>query len=146
METLENFVHGTRGTVIVGRNPPSLHFFAAADFGRMVAESYADDRAVGRRLFVHGPEGITLPDALERFYAACHPHLKLMRLKLWQAALVARLTGRAGLKYVTRLIDYFDQVGELGDPGEANALLGAPSITLDAWFALPHDKPRGVPH
>jgi len=146
METLENFVHGNRGTILVGRNPPELHFFAAADFGRMVAASYDDERALGRRLFVHGPEGVTLPDALERFYAACHPGLKLMRLKLRQARLIARLTRREGLTYVTKLIDYFDRVGELGDPSEANALLGAPSITLDEWFASPRDRRRGLPH
>jgi len=145
METLHNFVHGERAVVIVGQRPPELHFFAAADFGRMVASSYGDDRALGKRLFVHGSEGITLPDALERF-AACHPHLKVMRLRLWQARLIARLTGRERMAYVTRLIGYFDRVGELGDPGEANALFGAPAITLDEWLAMPQDGQKGLPH
>lgn len=146
METLHNFIHGDRAVVIFGRNPPALHFFAAADFGRMVAASYDDDRALGLRLFIHGPEGITLPDALERFVKACHPELKLMRLKLWQARLIARLTGRERMAYVTRLIAYFDQVGELGDPTEANSLLGAPSITLDEWFEMPREGRPGLPH
>lgn len=134
METLHNFIHGDRAVVIVGKNPPALHFVAAADFGRMVAASYDDDRALGKRLFIHGPEGITLPGALERFFNACHPALKVMQLKLWQARLIAKLTGREGLTYITRLIAYFDKVGELGDPTEANVLFGAPSITLDEWF------------
>lgn len=146
METLNNFVHGNRATVIIGRNPPRLHFFAAADFGQMVATSYADDRALGKILFVHGPEGVTLPEALERFHAACHPDLRVMRMKLWQARLMARITGREGLTYVTNLIAYFDKVGELGDPTEANALLGAPSTMLDEWFAMPHGKLQGLPH
>jgi len=146
METLINFIHGDRGSVILGKNPPPLHFFAAADFGRMVAASYDDDRALGKRLFIHGPEGITLPDALERFYQACHPELRVRRLKLWQARLIAKLTGRAGLTYVTRLIAYFDEVGEWGDPTEANALYGAPSITIDEWFEMPKLDRRGLPH
>jgi uncharacterized protein YbjT (DUF2867 family) len=66
METLHNFVKGDRAVVIIGKNPPALHFFATADFGRIVAASYDDDRALGKRLFIHGPEGITLPDALDR--------------------------------------------------------------------------------
>lgn len=136
METLHNFVHGERAAVILGRNPPAFHFFAAADLGRMVAASYDDDRALGKRLFIHGPEGITLPRALERYFKACHPRLKVTRLKLWQARLIARLTRRKGLAYVTRLIAYFDKVGEPGDPAEANALLGAPSITLEGWFEI----------
>lgn len=146
METLPNFVHGDRAMVIIGKNPPPLHFFAAADYGRIVAASYNDDRALGKRLFIHGPEGITLPDALERFVTACHPELKITRLKLWQARAVAKLIRREGLTYVTRLIAYFDKVGELGDPTEANALFGAPSIRLEEWLKMPRDERQGIPH
>jgi len=105
MEVLHNFIHGDRAAMIIGRKPPALHFFAAADFGRMVSTAYEDDWTLGKRLFIHGPEGITLPDALERIIKTCQPELKLMRLKLWQARLIARLTGREGLNYITRLID-----------------------------------------
>lgn len=146
METLHNFIHGNRATVIIGKNPPELHFFAAADFGRMVAMSYDDDRVLGKRLFVHGPESITLQDALERFVKARHPQLKVTRMKLWQARLIAKLTRREGLTYVTELIAYFDKVGELGDPTEANVLFGAPSITLAEWFQMPQDSGQGMPH
>ena len=119
METLHNFIHGDRAAVIIGKNPPALHFFAAEDFGRMVTASYEDDRALGKRLFIHGPESITLPEALERFLYACHPELKIVRMKLWQAQLFAKLTRREGLASATRLIAYFDKVGEIGDPSEA---------------------------
>jgi uncharacterized protein YbjT (DUF2867 family) len=146
METLHNFVHGDRVAVILGKNPPKLHFFAAADFGRMVAASYTSERALGKRLFIHGPDGITLPDALECFVRMCHPKLKVTRMKLWQARLLAQLTGREGLRYVTRLIGYFDKVGELGDPAEANALLGPPTTTLEAWCKMPHNGGTGLPH
>ncbi len=146
METLCNFIHEDRASVIIGKNPPALHFFAAVDFGRMVAASFEDDRVLGKRLFVHGPQAITLPDALERFINACYPELKTIRLKLWQAQLIAKLTGREGLTSVTRLIAYFDQVGEMGDPTEANELLGAPSITLEEWIKMPKDGRKGSPH
>jgi len=61
--------------------------------------------------------------------------------------MVARKTAqRCRGKFLTRLIDYFDKVGELGDPTEANALLGAPAITLDEWFKMPKDPHQGMPH
>jgi hypothetical protein len=69
----------------------------------MVAASY-DERSLGKRLFIHGPEGISLHNALERFVNACHPELKVMRMKLWQAQLIAKLTRREGLGFITRLI------------------------------------------
>jgi len=132
MEVLPNFVKRNRAVVIVGRNPPGLHFFAAADFARMVATAYEDERTLGRRLYVHGPESITLPNALRTFIAACHPQHKIMHLKLWQARLIARLTRQ--MDFVTRLIGFFDRVGELGDPTEANVLLGVPATTLREWI------------
>jgi uncharacterized protein YbjT (DUF2867 family) len=146
METLHNFIKGDWAVVVLGNNPPGLHFFAAADFGRIVAASYEDDRALGKRLFVYGPESITLPDATERFVAACYPEVKLMRWKLWQARLVAKLIRNEALADVIELIAYLDVVGEHGDPSEANALYGAPAITLDEWFKMPKDSRRGLPH
>jgi uncharacterized protein YbjT (DUF2867 family) len=136
METLHNFVRGDRAVMIISKQPPPLHFVAAADLGRMVVASYQDNRALGKRLFVHGPEAVTLPNAFERFVKACYTGKNIMRVKLWQAQLIAKLTRRVELVDATRLIAYFDKVGELGDPGEANALFGAPSITLDEWFKL----------
>jgi hypothetical protein len=31
-------------------------------------------------------------------------------------------------------MDYFEKVGEMGDPSEANAVLGAPGTTLAEWI------------
>ena len=146
METLPNFINGERAVIIIGNNPPPLHFFAGADFGRLVAASYQDDRALGKRLFIHGPQAFTLPVALERFLATCHPDLQPVRLRLWQARLIAKITRRKAMAGVVELIDYFDQVGELGDPTETNELFGAPSTTLDAWFRMPRQTTKGMPH
>lgn len=146
METLHNFIHGDWAAVIVGKNPPPLHFFASVDFGRMVANSFDDERVLGKRLFIHGSDGYTLPEALGQFINACHPELKLRRMKLWQAQLIARLAGREGLTYVTQLIAYFDKVKEFGNPSEANELLGAPSITLEEWFKMPKEGHGGIPY
>jgi len=132
MEALHRFVQGDRAAVIEGTNAPALHFFCAADLGRMVATAYEDDRVLGKCLYVHGPEGITLSDALHSFLKACHPDLSVAHLELWQARLIASITGR--MDTVSRLIGFFDHAGESGDPTEANALLGAPSTTLADWI------------
>jgi uncharacterized protein YbjT (DUF2867 family) len=134
MEVLPNFVRPDRAVVIEGKKPPGFHFFAAVDFGRMVANSYEDDRALGKRLFVHGPGSITLPNAIRAFQEACYPRVKLMRMKPWQAKLMAALTRNRSLGAVARLIAYFDTTEEHGDPTEANQLLGAPTTTLNEWI------------
>jgi hypothetical protein len=120
--------------IVAGKNPPGLHFFAATDFGRMVANAYDDDRALGKRLFVHGPESFTLPEALKKFHQACHPEVKIKELKVWQARLIAKLTRNPTFGAAAALIGYFDTTEEHGDPAEADALLGAPTTTLDEWI------------
>jgi len=134
MEVLPNFVRPERAVVIEGKNPPGFHFFAAADFGRMVANSYRDDRAIGKRLFIHGPESVTLPEAVRRFHEGCRPQVRLTRMRPWQAKLLAALTRNKSLGAVARLIAYFDTTEEHGDPTEANQLLGAPTTTLEEWI------------
>jgi uncharacterized protein YbjT (DUF2867 family) len=146
METLHNFINGNWAVIVLGNNPPPLHFFAASDFGRMVAASYEDDRALGKRLYVYGPEAITLFDAMEKFVAACYPEARVMRWKLWQSRLAAKLLRNESLADVTELIAYLDVAGEHGDSSEANALYGAPAITLDEWFKMPSDSRAGWPH
>ena len=147
METLQNFIRGGKWAIVVdGKNPPPLHFFAAADFGRMVAASYEDDRALGERLYIYGPDGITIGDAMDRFAAACYPKARLIHLKVWQARLLAKVIRNAELAEVTELIAYLDTAGEHGEPAPANELYGAPAITLDDWFEMPRDKQGGFAH
>lgn len=146
METLLNFIRGKWGIVLLGNNPPGLHFFAAADFGRIVGASFEDDRGLGKALYVYGPEPITLSDATERFAAACHPDVRLVRFKPWQARIVAWMIRNEEFSDVSKLVAYLDVAGEHGDPTEANALYGAPEITLDQWCKMPHDTEQGMPH
>lgn len=146
METLHNFIRGKWGVVLLGNNPPPLHFFAAADFGRIVAASYEDDRGLGKALYVYGPEAITLSDATERFIATCHPNVRVMRFKPWFARIAAKLLRNRDFRDVTELVAYLDIAGERGDPSECNNLYGAPAITLDQWFQMPTDTRHGMPH
>jgi uncharacterized protein YbjT (DUF2867 family) len=147
METLQNFIRGGKWALSVdGKNPPQLHWFAAADFGRMVAASYGDGRALGKRLYVYGPEGVTIGDAMDRFAAACYPKARVIHLKVWQAKLLAKLIRNAELADAAELIGYLDTAGEFGEPALANELYGAPSITLDEWFGMERDTRGGVAH
>jgi len=134
MEVIPNFIRPERAVIVAGKNPPGFHFFAADDFGRMVAKAYEDERSIGKRLFIHGPESFTLPEALGRFHHACHPQVKLRTLKVWQARLIAKLTRNPSFHSAAELIRYFDTTEEHGDPEEANTLLGAPATTLDEWI------------
>jgi uncharacterized protein YbjT (DUF2867 family) len=135
MEQLPRFVREGRAT-LVGDIQTPWHWFAAEDFGRMVANAFQTEAAVGKRLYVHGPESITMKAALERYCQAFYPQIEsVMVMPIDVARSTAEATGNEVLKFYTGLMAYFQRVGEPGDPAEANRLLGAPSTTLDDWIA-----------
>jgi hypothetical protein len=134
MEMLPRFVRNGQAAMI-GKHPMPLHFFAAADLGRMVANAYQNEAAINQRFYVHGPEAIKMKQALERYCAGMHPEVKKVSvLPVWMAKLIGVLSGNKGLRFAAKLMGYFDKVGEMGDPTEANAILGAPKITLEEWI------------
>ena len=76
-----------------------------------------------------------MKEALERYCRAFYPDGKPVAvLPIWLAKLIAVVTRNEMLKFASGMMAYFDKVGEMGDPTEANQLLGAPTITLDAWI------------
>ena len=135
MEQLTRFARGGQVTVI-GILPDPWHWFAAGDLARMISNAFQRQEAKGKRLYVHGPEGIPLKTALERYCRVFHPETKEVCVMPIEAArAMAASTSNAFLKNVAEMMDYFKKVGEPGDPAEANRLLGAPTTTLDEWMA-----------
>lgn len=140
MEMLVRFARGGEPTII-GRQPRPLHWFAADDLGRMVAIAYQKEEAANKRFYVHGPEGIPMRDALERYCTVFHPGGKPVKvLPLGMANAIGILTRNKALRFATKLMAYFDKIGEMGDPTEANAMLGTPETTLAEWMKLQQAK------
>lgn len=144
MEQLSRFVAAPK-VMTIGQQPARLHWFAADDLGRMVAAAYQSEAARNKRLYVHGPQALTMKNALERACAALRPEItEVGMMPVWLAHLIARLTRNDVLKFAAGLMGYFNKAGEGGDPGEANQLLGAPAISLDAWLA--HQQEQAHEH
>jgi hypothetical protein len=120
---------------LIGKQPLPVHFFAAQDLARMISKSYQLAEAQNKRFFVYGPEAMTMKTALERYCARFYPEVnKISVMPIWLAKLLGTLTGNEMLKYASELMAYFDKSAEGGDSSEANAILGAPGTTLDAWM------------
>lgn len=134
MEQLPRFVREGRA-MLIGDLAEPWHWFAAEDLGRMVSNAFQRPEARGKRLYIHGPEAITMKDALERYCQAFHPEIEAVGvMPIGAARAVAASTGNKMLEGIADMMAYFQKVGEPGDPAEANAILGAPTITLDDWM------------
>jgi uncharacterized protein YbjT (DUF2867 family) len=80
-------------------------------------------------------------------FAATRNVLELAKDQLERITYVSATTLSEENRWFDRkLIAYLDVAGEHGDPSEANALYGAPAITLDEWFKMPKDSRTGMPH
>ena len=135
MEQLWNFVRTGR-PMVIGHLDTPYHFFAAEDMGRMVSAAYQLESAAGRTFYVHGPEAVLLKDAVERYARAIDSGAgEASVLSVRKARIIAFLTRNRKLRFAAELMGYFEKVGEPGEPEVANALLGAPTTTLDRWIA-----------
>lgn len=134
MEQLPRLARGGE-PLLIGDRPKPYHWFAADDLGRMVSIAYQREEAADKRLFVHGPEAMTMKEALERYCQDFHPEVESVSvMPVDTARAVAKSTGNQTLSFFAELMAYFEQASEMGDPAEANRLLGAPPTTLEAWI------------
>jgi uncharacterized protein YbjT (DUF2867 family) len=132
MDTLPRHVQGRRA-VAIGRRLPALHMVAVGDFAGMVSRAFRTPEAVGRELFVHGPEAFTIADALRVYCEVVEPDKRVTVVPLPVMALVNRLLLRGKLTREVTLMRLMQRAGERGDPAETNSLLGAPTTTLLEW-------------
>jgi uncharacterized protein YbjT (DUF2867 family) len=134
MEQLPRFVRGG-GASIIADQPTTFSWFTADDLAHMVSVSYQRGEAANKRFFVHGPEKLSMEAALTRYCSVLHPEITdISIMPIETARSVAVSTNNPVLGFFAELMAYFEQVGELGDPAEANQILGAPGTTLDAWI------------
>jgi uncharacterized protein YbjT (DUF2867 family) len=141
MEQLPRFVRNGQATIF-GEQPTPLHWVAVADLARMVSAALRSIAAVGRRLYIHGPEAYTMHDALARYCRAEHPGIEPTIVPIDIARRLAETGGDPALGFMVEMMAYFDRAGEGGESSEANRILGAPEITLDAWL---RDRARRQP-
>lgn len=132
MESIPRYVRG-KSAWIIGKQPNLLHFVAVDDYAAMVSNSYGTTRAVGKTLFIHGPEAYTLFDALTVYCKIAHPGFKPTRVPFWLASLMAMGESPSSMAVIIPALKYWEKTEEGGDPIEANALLGAPKTTLETW-------------
>jgi uncharacterized protein YbjT (DUF2867 family) len=133
MDTLPRHLRGQRALVL-GRQPHALHMVAAADFARLVSRSLAVPETAGRCLDVHGPEAITIPDALRTYCDQLAPDTRVVSMLLWFMKIVDRTLLKRQLSGTLGLMRALQQQGERGDPRQTNQLLRPVGTTLSEWL------------
>jgi len=102
---------------------------------KMVIKAYATPEAVNKVLYICSPEYLSMHEALHIFSSIVHPGARQLFVPLWIADLIARLGRRRELQDALPFFRYCERVKIIlsGSSEEANALLGAPTTTLEEW-------------
>jgi uncharacterized protein YbjT (DUF2867 family) len=134
MESLPKYIKSNKA-FIFGKQPNLYHFIAAEDYAKMVLTSYQKDEAKNKRFIVHGKEGFLFKQALEIYIREIHPSIKSVSVIPYLIAkLIAVITSKKEMKEVVDLMQFFEKVGELGNPQETYKILGIPEINLEKWI------------
>ncbi len=144
MEALAGFVRRGKARMI-GYQPHELHWLAAEDYARIVAQAWQLEEAHNHCFRLLGPEGLTMDSALAMYCAALHPELPpVKRLPFWQASLLGMLPGKGALGETAAFMKDFAKMGEgdfrLEPDGEdscldARTFFDPLTTTLGGWLA-----------
>ncbi len=133
METLPKFVRDGRA-MIMGYQPQPWQWLAARDYAAMVARAYEVPEAAGKIFHLRGPQALRMAQAVETYQRLVAPETKVTFVPFSVLRVMSWMPRHRELREVgLPLMRYFSKVGESGDPSEANALLGAPTTTLEEW-------------
>lgn len=142
-DTLPRHVQGPV-LIALGRQRRVLHPVCAEDFADLVARSFATSAAENREFFVHGPEALTLRQALEIYRRIVVPDKRLVTIPLSAMSLIDRLFMGGKLAPNLQIMRLVARLGEHGDPAPAEQLLGAPATTVEAWCRAQGSRSGGT--
>lgn len=132
MDNLSKHLQGKRAMVL-GKQPHPLHLVAASDFGRMVSRAFQEPDASNKTFYVQGPEALTLEEALRLYCSLLSPEAKVTTIPLWLMSVMDTLFLGKQIRRTLQMMQVLRRTGEVGNPSEANRILGAPTTTLRAW-------------
>lgn len=132
METLPLHVQGPFG-VVLGRQPHPLHMVAADDYAAMVSAALRTSESAGRRLYVFGPEPLTLSDALRLYCRIVEGGRRVVTVPLSVMRTVNRVFMGGAMSRELALMAVMQRLGEPSKVPDAGDVLGPATTTLRAW-------------
>ena len=132
METLPLHVQGPFG-VVLGRQPHPLHMVAADDYAAMVSRALRTPESAGRRLYVFGPEPLTLSGALRLYCRIVEGGRRVVTVPLPLMRTVNRVFMGGALSRQLALMAVMQRLDEPSKVPDAADVLGPATTTLRAW-------------
>ena len=133
MDALALFVRDGRATVF-GKQKQPYYFLSLADFASAVSKAYQTEAAANRTFVINGPKPMLITDALQQFCDAVHPGIKAAGMPIWFGKLLAMILKSPDMKDFVEMMAYFEKSPRVSEPNGADAILGAPQTSVEAWL------------
>lgn len=140
METLPQFVQEKRVSIFGPATQP-IHWLAAQDYACMVSQAYKNPSIRDHRFVLHGPEALTLGEALSTYLATQQRQLDIGHAPYWLGSVLTWLTKDKTIKYAAELCRYYDRIGDQGDTKDTLTMLGTAKTHLADWCLKESIKP-----
>jgi uncharacterized protein YbjT (DUF2867 family) len=132
MENLQWFVLGDRA-LMIGEQHLDWHWLNQEDYAAMVSRAYSTPKADNKLFVLHGPQAMTMPNALKVYCEVTYPGLPVESISIARAHELAGEPENYWMDSAADFMEKFEVFGEWGDPAETNAILGTPTITIEQW-------------
>jgi uncharacterized protein YbjT (DUF2867 family) len=116
-----------------GNGEVATHWLAGEDFGRMVANGLSSNETVNKTLYAFGPELVSLKQGVETYQRICYPRSPIVPIPLGFLALGGRISGSWDVWFGAQMMQYLSKEPEIGDPSEADRLVGKATITIEEF-------------
>lgn len=131
---MENARHLGKGKRIFDvKAPYPFHHVSNADYARMVSRAYQLPQAPNKRFEIYGPEPIPSDEAYRTYCEIVRPETRAYFVPHWFATLCMKLAGTPMLRHALRMVKIYQQMGEPGDPSQADTSLGRATTTYREW-------------
>jgi uncharacterized protein YbjT (DUF2867 family) len=131
-ESLPLFVRNGKA-MLIGNNPNKYFWVAAEDYANLVVKAYENSGASNKSLVVYGLEAMTIEEAMKRYIGVQGNTIKVSKVPIGFMKFLGVVAFNPMLRYVARLSEYFETVGDTGDNSETVSILGKCETALEEW-------------
>ncbi len=135
MESLENFYQDGK-VCLFAKSRQTMHWLAMADFAKMVVASFSDARLNSSKIFLKGPQALTLQQALEQYVKALHPQDVFIITPVYLAWVMISFGDQKLKLHWANMCRFFESVGEEKSDCGARQYLPTPQFSLEAWCQI----------
>lgn len=132
MEGLKWFIEPDGRAIVPGMQRQKYRWMAASDYADIVARALFMPECANKRLWLHGPEAMSIPEALALWCEQMLPGVRVEEVPV--ESMRSQFPDDQFWQRYLDLMTAMEHSPEIGDATEANALLGAPKTTLREWI------------